>query len=448
MTFTSDEVELIKDNNFKQLLTQEIVADISKEQILSNLRKKCCLLSVEDKLDNSLISFLECLSCQCLLTEYVYEEDYKELEIIKLLVNRCKKSEHFYYIPIIACYKHLSSLLDEIPYIKDYPTQTKESKIFLQHHIEEPLEELKLLKSIETIGDITNFISQKVKNQYEINPYPRWSKTYTDDKVLPIEYMIQYFVCDGCKNLTEFKNPKILIAGCGTGIHVINYRGYNVDTITAIDLSKKSLSFAKRKTIEYGMNNVKFFEMDILNLHLLDEKYDVIECTGVLNHMENPEEGLSKLVKCLSPNGYMKLGMYSKIARNVISQAHSEIKKFKYDSTSDGIKKFRKEIIFGSLNYLNKITQTVDFYSLSTCRDLCFHVHEKTFSIKEINSLLNLNKLKFCGFDLPDNVKNTYRHLFPNDLQLINLNNWEIFELHYPDTFLCMYQFWVKFKNY
>ena len=61
--------------------------------------------------------------------------------------------------------------------------------------------------------------------------------------------------------------------------------------ILAIDLSLASLSYAKRKTEELGIESVKYMQADILDLHKLDRQFDLIECAGVLHHMENPVAG-------------------------------------------------------------------------------------------------------------------------------------------------------------
>ena len=58
--------------------------------------------------------------------------------------------------------------------------------------------------------------------------------------------------------------------------------------------------------------------MDLLSVSDLGVLFDVIECSGVLHHMEQPADGLSALVQQLKPGGYIKLGLYSEIARKVI----------------------------------------------------------------------------------------------------------------------------------
>ena len=75
------------------------------------------------------------------------------------------------------------------------------------------------------------------------------------------------------------------------------------------------MAYAKRKTDKLGYKNIQYVQADILNLDKLDKTFDVIECAGVLHHMETPTEGLEILVNLLRPNGFMKIGLYSKIAR-------------------------------------------------------------------------------------------------------------------------------------
>ena len=56
----------------------------------------------------------------------------------------------------------------------------------------------------------------------------------------------------------------------------------------AIDLSISSLKYAKRKTKELGIENIEYIQHDILDLKNLNRKFDIIECAGVLHHMNDP----------------------------------------------------------------------------------------------------------------------------------------------------------------
>ena len=66
--------------------------------------------------------------------------------------------------------------------------------------------------------------------------------------------------------MTQLKLDKInvLVAG-GTGQHAITTATkYKNSFITAIDLSSKSLGYAKRKANELKIDNINFIKMDIL----------------------------------------------------------------------------------------------------------------------------------------------------------------------------------------
>ena len=61
------------------------------------------------------------------------------------------------------------------------------------------------------------------------------------------------------KEILDVLNPKILIAGCGTGQHsIMTAKRYKNSNVTAIDLSIASIAYAKRKTDELGVTNIDY----------------------------------------------------------------------------------------------------------------------------------------------------------------------------------------------
>ena len=86
-----------------------------------------------------------------------------------------------------------------------------------------------------------------------------------------------------------------------------------------------------------------------------------------------------------------------------------------------------------------------DFYSTSSVRDLLFHVQEHRFTIPQISKILKDLNLEFLGFFfLNPPIKKKFSKLFPKDKNNISLDNWHQFEIDNPDTFINMYQFWVR----
>ena len=144
----------------------------------------------------------------------------------------------------------------------------------------------------------------------------------------------------------------------------------------------------------------------------------------------------------------MKVGLYSDTARQHIVKARKYIAKKKYITSPDNIRKFREEIINMNPNSDSEITQVVgspDFYSLSACRDLLFHVQEHRFTLPQIEVALNDLDLRFLGFELRRSwIMRSFSEFYPEKDALTSLSLWHQFELKNPLTFRGMYQFWVQ----
>ena len=85
-----------------------------------------------------------------------------------------------------------------------------------------------------------------------------------------------------------------------------------------------------------------------------------------------------------------------------------------------------------------------DLFTISSCRDLLFHVQEHPVTLTEIADFLQENKLTFLGFDIAGDVVQAYRTRFPGDRAATNLAQWQLFENENPETFVGMYQFWIQ----
>jgi len=145
----------------------------------------------------------------------------------------------------------------------------------------------------------------------------------------------------------------------------------------------------------------------------------------------------------LKENGFLKLGLYSELSRKHIVKARNYIDSKKLKSNKNDLRDFRKIVFSGQVKEINSLTNSPDFYTLSSCRDLCFHAKEYRFTIKQLQEILRFNDLKFLGFILPKSAKTLYEKYFPEDKEQTNLQNWARFEEKFTNTFSGMYQFWV-----
>ena len=312
--------------------------------------------------------------------------------------------------------------------------------------VREPHKEKELKEKIASISTVSNIVSKKVKDQYEKNPYPRWRYLSNGFKSNFLNILNSNIKPNKVISENKFFNPKVLIAGCGTGQQLENAICYENSSILAIDLSFSSLAYAKRKMQELNITNIEYLHADILNLDKLNKKFDIIECVGVLHHMEDPEAGLKVLIDLLEPHGFLKLGLYSETSRKHIVEVRNSLKKNIFNRITDlrDCREYIKNNIHN--NSFQKLTYNYDFYSSSSIRDLIFHVHEHRFTLDKISKLLNSYNLEFLGFT-SEEAKKKYSIIYPEDSVNINIENWNKFEIENPDTFQSMYQFWLRKKK-
>ena len=104
---------------------------------------------------------------------------------------------------------------------------------------------------------------------------------------------------------------RILEAGCGTGYTTFVISNLRRDVkISAVDFSEGSLEFAKKFSDENNYKNIKFSRMDLRNIELNESNFDMLICSGVLHHIENPRPIFHNLCKLVKKNGTIIIGLY------------------------------------------------------------------------------------------------------------------------------------------
>ena len=445
--------KLASDWRFRKSLSLLIPPHRDIEKFMTRLRKEFLIhIQTNSPIPPKLKPLQEALATQCFLNEYIYWQSKEEQQWVNDLVEKKKKSKAAFntYLPIIGCYTAIHGITTQDDIIK-YSINSDESRAFINTQYHEVVKEKTIKARLSASQKITDAVSLAVQQMYEENPYPRYQHadfTHPSLSKQTVEFISLETTASNPpfthELLSPNSNPNILIAGCGTGNQIINASRYKNAQITAIDISKNSLAYAARKSQEYQMSNVRLQLLDILDANQLEDIYDVIECSGVLHHMHDPAKGLAALSSKLKPGGYIKIGLYSKLARQKVSSARDLIQHLGIQSTADDIRAFRKQIFDDDQHELKDLSfLATDFYSLSECRDLCFHIQEHQFTTDSLQKLLEKENLVFCGFMLPAAIKMAYQRHFPDDNTCISLSNWGKFEKDNPSTFQSMYQFWA-----
>ena len=184
-------------------------------------------------------------------------------------------------------------------------------------------------------------------------------------------------------------------------------------------------------------------QADILDLGKLNKQFDIIESTGVLHHMDNPMKGWKALTDCLKPGGLMKVGLYSELARQHIVKTKEEIRQLGIELSDTEMRSFRETIMRSDEDHHKLTVKSLDFYSLSTLKDLLFHVQEHRFTIPLMKDHLSKLGLKFCGFETRKIVP-YFKRINKHKEDPYDLDKWQAYEEANPRAFAGIYQFWCQ----
>lgn len=444
--------EIASDELFLLALKKVLIKSGGLEKVIMAMRYELLLVSTGNgQIPKNYIPFSEAISIYFSNNEYMLPITDAEKNMTSALVDLCdsaleeenvKPSDLAGALLLLSMYapwqriKQFDKLLE---FKKDWPDYL--TSLYQKNHT---LKELSLIK-IESLSDSSDTTSLKVKNQYEHFPYPRWDdieykRTTHYSQALEQEYPSFVFP----KYLNE-RTIRVMIAGCGTGRHSIHVAKYFRDVdVTAIDLSQKSLEYAKLKSREFGISNIQFYQADMLSLRQFSEPFHIIECSGVLHHIKHYDKALTKLLSNLVSGGLIKIALYSERARKPVIKLR---KLFKRDGTNldENRMKMIRQAIFDSqdLEGKDQLTTSDDFYSLSGSIDLLFHEYEIQFTPLKIAELCLRHSIKFLGFcSLPTSYKKAFVEKFGKNHDLTDLEQWEEFEKEHPTTFSAMYQFY------
>lgn len=455
----SDRVHLdgiLADRLMLLLLTKVVNTHLGLEALLVSLRRSLLGKVIQDPaaLRNAK-AFMCSFAMQCHNNSYVFPTNEVEQAAIAELAAEIatataelERPDQDFEIRLVAyaMYHPLHHLGDH-ERLSSVPLEawSAEMQALMRRALLEPGEEQHLKPSIATFGQLDDAVTQAVRTQYEESPYPRWITLSGQVPVACRQYLRHNLPWAEIPEIADADLP-CLIAGCGTGRHPISFAlRLPQARVTAIDLSRASLAYAKRKAVAYGATNIEFLHGDLQQIRTLGQRFRVIESSGVLHHLEEPERGLRSLLEVLVPDGYLRLGLYSRTARHHINRHREQIKALGLEPDATALRAYRWQMIAAKDPAVANLARVNDFFDLDGFRDLLFHVQEHQFTIPEIGALLARNGLKFLGFT---NVKRSHLRRFaernPGPEAMADLKAWETFEAENPNCFLGMYEFWCR----
>lgn len=436
------------------LLVSAPVSSPAIELFVTQLRSE--LLSLLDDSPESRAGELElavALARQSYLNEYVqFISDDDEMRVHRLVESLDRedlghRAGDALRVAIVASYRPLSQTVmaarctrQSLPELSD----------IIREQLEEPQQEKGIRARLRVLKPAQDPTSLAVQQQYEESPYPRWTRCNAAEPI-PFKAALKTALPHlPAIDIPEIVTPRILIAGCGTGLETMRVlHSYRNASVLAVDLSAASLAYSVRKTREYGYPHVEHLQADILDLAELSEKFDLIESFGVLHHMADPNAGLVVVAGLLRPKGLISVGLYSEIGRRAVVEARDHIARQRYATNLDGIRRLRRELITKKRPELEAVVSPAsDFWTTSDCRDLLFHVNEHRFTLLEIGDMLKGAGLEFLGLEFShgaDRLKFLAEQ--PQTGAIQDTETLHRYECDHPELFADTYRIWARLSR-
>jgi len=449
---------LLKDELLLEVLRTGVFRSPEVERLLTALRR-VLLLEVPERCleERALFDFTLALARQCQINEHVWavtaEEAQRVAEIgVGPAALRAGDPAEGRKLLLGALYRPFSELLGEHVGPRDADAiRPRALRDVVVRHVVDAADERERRMRLPRLGVIAEPTAREVAQQYEANPYPRWTSVGLLTPARLRRGLTHYFAAD---ELAFLDRPfEVLIAGCGTGQQAVQAAlAYGPEArVLAIDLSAASLAYAARMAERLGATNIAFAQADLQTLHEADlqlvGRFQVIECTGVLHHLAEPFRGWHALLACLAKGGLMLVGLYSAVARRSLRALRGDPAYPDPGCSDEALRAFRQVLLdrpagAHAVTLGGDLKMSRDFYTTSNFRDLALHVSEHPLTLPGIAQFLAGHGLAFRGFQLERGVFARLRETFPGETWPGSLDRWAQFEEANPHTFSGMYNLW------
>lgn len=105
-------------------------------------------------------------------------------------------------------------------------------------------------------------------------------------------------------SLPELSSSRVLDAGCGGGRYSVAWHLLGAREVVGVDLSEPGIADARARVEAMKLTNVRFEHMDVVELPVAPESFDIVFSNGVLHHSRDWRRGIGALVRALRPGGF------------------------------------------------------------------------------------------------------------------------------------------------
>jgi SAM-dependent methyltransferase len=250
-----------------------------------------------------------------------------------------------------------------------------------------------------------------VRAQYEALPYPaRDPKEERERLINPSSERLSNLNHFCFKGRQDFRAFRALVAGAGTGDGTIylaeQLKALPGARVVSIDVSAASNDVARARARVRGLRNITFLHGSLLDLAAMDlEPFDYVNCTGVLHHLADPDEGLKALKAVVKPEGALGLMVYGRYGRTGVYQMQALMRLINGDEPDLQVKVDNTKAVLACLPAGNWFKRGADLVSDhermgdAGIYDLFLHEQDRAYTVPEVYAFVEragLHLVDYC----------------------------------------------------
>ena len=195
---------------------------------------------------------------------------------------------------------------------------------------------------------------------------------------------------------TEYRaDLDVLIAGCGTWQAAKYAICHPAARVVGIDVSSTSLEHTERLKQTYDLANLEARQLAVENVAELDQRYDLIICTGVLHHLVDPDAGLRALRSVLKPDGAMNLMVYAPYGRDGVYMMQEYCRRLGVGTSQEEIRDLM--MVLRSLPEHHPLLATQggsrEFPNADALADAVLNPRDRSYSVSQLFDFVETNGL-------------------------------------------------------
>jgi hypothetical protein len=169
------------------------------------------------------------------------------------------------------------------------------------------------------------------------------------------------------------------------------------------------MAIAQKRAEYRGLTNITWIHDSILNIPALKlGKFDYITCTGVLHHLESPDDGLKVLADSLTDDGGMGIMVYAQYGRTGVYQMQDMLR-----MVNEGITSRQEEVKNGwavvnalpNTNWYKRGGQELSGdlgpYGDVGMYDMFLHKQDRAYTVPQLYEFVEKAGLNFVDYNSP-----------------------------------------------